>query len=153
MFKVQRFTADDEEEENGGHDSTSILDSILQRAKSRSGSNSNSNSNSKRARLEPTTSGGDGGGGIHEDSRANPGASRRAKGRATGDAVSGVAAVGRSAAASSVSVAEGKHGVRLPERDSVRDSVEALENVRGRGGKHSEDSSGSDESDESEDSG
>lgn len=150
MFKVQRFTADDEEEESSGHDSTSILDSILQRAKSRAGSNS------KRARLEPTTSTsvGDGGGGaIHEDYRANPGAGRRAKARATGGTVSGVAAVGRSATSS---VPKAKHGgVRLLERDSPSDSVGAVDSAKSSDAEASEDGESEDsgESDESKDSG
>ena len=144
MFKVQRFTADDEEEASGGHDSTSILDSILKRAKSRAWSNS------KRARLEPTIStGGGGGGGIHEDSPVNPGASRSAKARAAGDTVSGIVAAGRSAAPS---VAEAKHGgVRLLERDSLTsDSVEAVEDATGSEGGESEESDESDQSEESE---
>lgn len=150
MFKVQRFTADDEEKESGGHDSTSILDSILQRAKARAGSNR------KRARLEPTTSasgGGGDGGGIHGDYRANSGASRRTKARAAGDAVSRVAAAGGSATSS---VAEAKHGgVRLLERDIRNGSVDAVDGAKSRVAEASKDgeSEDSDESDESKDSG
>lgn len=154
MFKVQRFTADDEEEESGGHDSTSILDSILQRAKSRAGN--------KRARLEPTatpgTSGGGVGSGTHNSSRVASGANRRAKAQSTGEGGSGVVVDGRRA----LLVADTKkqqHGsVRLPQSDNVkvvehakgRAKATGTKNTEGRGKGNENSSSESDESGESD---